>query len=262
MQYERQSDILENIYRWDFTVLQGFFHLHKSFELNFVIGGKLEGYIGKTFISAEEGEIIFVPSLFTHKIYSAGEKPRSFNLIIPISYFQLYGIDTNKFQYGILKNKEVNKKIFEFAEKIKCDGSLGDKAYFALLVSEIKDNYKPQQFALSKNDSLMVDIIVYIEQHFKEELTLESISNEFHFSRFYFSKLFNNMFHCPLTTYINTLRLQYIKENMNSKTSMLNLILEAGFQSISAYYRVRDLFEKNNEHELVEYRTNQERTLD
>lgn len=246
MEYEKRSDFRENILVWNFHKLEGFFHVHKSVELNFNLSGELVGIIGNEKYVAKAGEILFVPSLFSHNIHSEGEDARSFSLIIPVSYFKLFEIDYSTLYYDLLTNKEVNQKLIEIALHIKGDGSLSDKGYFAILMGTLMKNYKKTNIKASKDASLMVDIIMYIENHYRENIELDQVADYFHFSRFYFSKLFHKMFQCPFTHYVNTLRLHYIQDHKNEFDDMSELIYEAGFQSLSSYYRVKKTINIDN----------------
>jgi AraC-like DNA-binding protein len=95
--------------------------------------------------------------------------------------------------------------------------------------------YEPEEMQTDHKD-ISLDIIHYIDEHYMEKITLDSISQYFGYSKYYFSRLFNRLFHCSLNSYINSVRLRAIEE-MSNKDNKTNKITKAGFNSLSSYYR-------------------------
>ena len=63
------------------------------------------------------------------------------------------------------------------------------RGMFDILLSNLIIEYKLEENTQTSNSHL-VEVLKYIDAHYKENLTLEEISNHFGYTTFYFSKLF------------------------------------------------------------------------
>ena len=108
------------------------------------------------------------------------------------------------------------------------------------IIGSLINNY-PFSKDNSKSNNIAIDIINFIEQNFKNQLNLKIISSYFGYNTNYFSKLFNHLFNCSLTDYINYIRFNYVKKNKEKYSgSLLKLVFEAGFESLSTFYRYQN----------------------
>src|ERR1700733_11484323 len=82
-------------------------------------------------------------------------------------------------------------------------------------------------------------IIEYIGQHLDEELSLESLSDIFHISKFHFHRLFTAFTGLSLQQYIRWLRLKRAAHQLivNKDQSIINIAINAGFESHEAFSR-------------------------
>lgn len=82
-------------------------------------------------------------------------------------------------------------------------------------------------------------ILAYIEQNYDKDLTLTSLADHFGYSKYYFSRMFNEMFHTSLNDYLSVIRLQhtfsYFEEH---DCSITTAALNSGFGSMPTFYRV------------------------
>lgn len=88
-------------------------------------------------------------------------------------------------------------------------------------------------------NKIIIDVIQYIESHYKEKLTLEDIATHFGYSKWYFSRFFNKYFGCSLPVYINSIRCSKIEQKKKSTLNKTYTILDEGFSSLSAYYKAK-----------------------
>lgn len=168
------------------------------------------------------------------------------NLIIPYNYFHKFDKEKIPLYYFRLSDADINKKLFATIDEIKNvlpkNNEILLQAYIDILLGTIVDRYPPEN-AIQTENSLIIEIIEYIEANFKNDVSLERLAAHFHYDKYYFSKLFNASFHCNLKTYVNHVRFnyieEYIEEHAASRKNLTPLILEAGFKDISTYYRVK-----------------------
>lgn len=89
------------------------------------------------------------------------------------------------------------------------------------------------------NNSIVYDLLRYIDYHYKENLCLELLAEELHISRFYISKIFSGTLHTSLRTYVNNLRIEYAITLLEQTDYPINRIAyESGFESERTFYRV------------------------
>ena len=87
-------------------------------------------------------------------------------------------------------------------------------------------------------------IMSWINQHYVEEITLESISKKFGFSRYHFSRLFSQYTNYTFSNYLTLQRL-YAAENLliHSEYSVTDIASKVGFCNSAVFSRA---FKKKN----------------
>lgn len=99
--------------------------------------------------------------------------------------------------------------------------------------------YKHLPVVTTPNLSMIINVLNYIDEHFTEPITLDSISSVFGYNKYYFSRLFNKYIGETLNSYINNVRINNIiargkkQENMN----LSQLVFDCGFDSMTTFYR-------------------------
>ena len=88
-------------------------------------------------------------------------------------------------------------------------------------------------------NKVIIEAIQYVEEHYKEKITLEDIATHFGYSKWYFSRFFNKFFGCSLPVYINSIRCSKIEQKKKSTLNKTYTILDEGFSSLSAYYKAK-----------------------
>ena len=82
-------------------------------------------------------------------------------------------------------------------------------------------------------------ILSYVNQQFKDDITLESLAHEFGYNKSYLSRYFKSSFNVGFNQYISTVRLKNALILMNEKKhSLTHCALESGFNSMRTFYRV------------------------
>lgn len=220
-------------------------HFHNALEFNYVIkGAGLRVTVFNQTEIFESGDLSLVSGLIPHSIETIGETLAG-NLIIPMHYIANFFAQTNGFvRYASLKNKQVNEKIFVIINEIKNLISTPyielQHAYVNVLLLTILKDYPESSSHLNKDINLCIGIIEYIQENFKKnDLSISDVANAFGYNKNYFSKLFNETFSCNFKTYLNRIRLHYIKTQLREQPQrkLLSLILDAGFNDTSTYYR-------------------------
>jgi AraC-like DNA-binding protein len=82
-----------------------------------------------------------------------------------------------------------------------------------------------------------MNILDYIDQNYNKDLSLESIATEFGYSKYYLSRLFNDLINENLNNYVNIIRVQHASNMINESTdkTIAEIAYECGFSSQSYF---------------------------
>ena len=240
MKYEPKRDIEHLISSKTLINVIPSLHFHKSIELNYAIKGALKVQLGLHMQTFTPGEIAFIPSYIPHSVAAVGETV-SENLIIPFQFFKKFEQNDVPLQFFKLDDTAINAKLFTIISAIKNYIDTPQKILLQgliyVLLGSIVEHY-PQNQLSTKEDSMIIQIIEFIEGNFKSNLTLDLLASKFGYSKYHFSKLFHKYFNCNLKTYINNIRLNYIEDNLKTEKTT-TLINDAGFNTLSTFYRLK-----------------------
>ncbi|MGI6768787.1 MAG: AraC family transcriptional regulator [Bacilli bacterium] len=236
--YESERDLKEQVVHILLYNTECPLHFHNSLEILYVVEGSVHYLCSTNHIILNEGEAVFIPPFFSHRFYSEGPSITE-TVMIPDRYLHNFQRFYGDITLPILNDIEVNRKITEIFHEIRDNGGEANNPFLIhglvdYLLGYLITNYP--QFPYDKENKLMVDIAIYINENFQSKLTLESISSYFGYNPNYFSRLFKKLFNCNFNEYINNIRCQFI-DNNRGKSSLTELIYRAGYSSPSSYYR-------------------------
>ena len=251
--YEVMRDYTTTIYH-NVGVNNSLLHFHQHLEILYVEEGQVQVTINDTTKVLSKGELAIIDSFDNHQ-YTHIENAISRCLIIPANYLKRYStLLANK----ILKTNiivDANKANAIYKNILKVVNSLNEnelklEGNILLLLGEIIENnlaYNPNK----ASHDLIKSILIYIEDNYKNAITLDSIAQHFGYSKYYFSHLFNKCFRCNLNDYLNLVRCRHsiscvIEEHM----SVSDAAYASGFVSMRTFYRT---FKKYFNHTPKEY---------
>jgi AraC-like DNA-binding protein len=87
------------------------------------------------------------------------------------------------------------------------------------------------------SSEFVYSVLTYLKNHLSEKITLEGLAKEFGYSRFHFSKLFNDNFHCNLSSALAILRTHTAITLTENGISESDAAKAAGFSSMRTFYR-------------------------
>ena len=86
-------------------------------------------------------------------------------------------------------------------------------------------------------DSVVYDVLDYINEHYREELSLDFLANKFFISKYHLSREFNRIFGTSVYRYIIQKRLVMAKQMMSEGTPSSEVYQHCGFGDYSNFYR-------------------------
>ena len=221
-------------------------HFHSNLEIFIVKNGKYQVTANDKKYIIDSNSIYIFDSYDMHGYdLKLSEESENIIFIIPFKYLSNF----NEFKRGkSIENPHVTNavlvdKLFEICEEIENSASeYKTQALVDLFLSNLCENLTFTN-EKRKNDSYLIrQILEYIENNFKGDCTRDSIAQRLGYSATYISKVFNSYIKTNVSTYVNSLRLNYVENNLGKGKTVLELIYESGFKSQQTYYR----FLKNN----------------
>jgi len=106
----------------------------------------------------------------------------------------------------------------------------------SMLRMVIQDNTVSYESERSETD-IPAMIQQYIDYNFHNTITLETLEKQFHYSKFYISRLFTAHTGCTVIKYYSNKRLEYAKNMLKSGASVSEVTKELNFGSIYAFSR-------------------------
>lgn len=221
-------------------------HWHRSVEIFALFEGELEFYVNEVRYPLKPGEFMLVNSNEIHSIFSPREN-QTVVLQIPLTTFRKYYTD-EKFIYfshsSRLQDEEVMHLIREmyrtYVEK-PCGYELKVQSQFYMLVYILVTKYRKtdvNEEVIRNNrklDRLSV-ITAYMKEHYREDISLESLAENFGYSPTYLSRMFQKYAKTNYKIYLDNIRLEHaVKELMNTRMPIGEIAYGNGFPNSRAF---------------------------
>ncbi len=217
-------------------------HFHKSIEICFCFEGKQKIRLGNDeYILCKNDALVIFPGTVHEYIKCEDFENQSHSVSI-ISDSRLVSqsfpeIITMYPKSPLVKAKDISddarlafEKILETATDAKRVG------WTQIILSDIID-----KLCLDKTKSesgIPEKIIAYIDENFKEDLTIEHIARVFGYNASYVAHIFCDRLKVPFRTYLGAVRCEFAAEQIKStKKSFSEIAFESGFNSLNTFCR-------------------------
>lgn len=250
--YELSRDLINNSVISDDSPLSYPSHFHKKVELNYVLEGEVTSRIATETYVAGKDDILFVPEYYPHN-YDSTEDAKRIVVLPPSTYFtDVSNVMHNLTFMPLLNNKEFNRNIIlpvlEKLMRIQNEVTTNPESKFLIikgmldvLFGYLSIGYEKSLKSKPREMDFVFEILKYIDEHYAEDISLQSIADKFNYNKYYFSKLFNAYLGESLNNYINGVRVRNIAQQISNsklgKESITNLAYKNGFNSMPSFYR-------------------------
>ncbi len=230
-------------------------HYHDKYEIYYFLGDKMTYFIDNRSYQLEKHDMILVNKYIYHKTFY---KNNMINDRINISFNDeflklFFDEDIIKKVTALFKIKRyriisVNRKneVFALFNKLT-DLYLNKKdivhshialADLLLTLSSINEEkqFEEEYSELTSVQIRTAQIIQYINTHFKEQITLNSIANEYFISKYYLSRTFSSQTGLSVTDFINRKRITEASLLIkNTQMKITDIALNCGFLNMSHF---------------------------
>ncbi len=234
------------------------YHYHDSYEIYYLLSGERYYFIKDKIYHIKKGTIVFINANDLHctrNIASSGferilidftedfispaiqsadsDLLKCFKNDIPI-------IELDKEERYYIENL-LNSMQKEYIEKEENYLSFLQSTLIQLLVFINRHNFtiKNMQNDINPTHKQISKIIGYINEHFSDDITLESISEKFYISPCYFSRTFKKVTDLSFIEYLNNVRIKEAKRLLiESNMNITEISEKTGFKSSTHFGRV------------------------
>ena len=221
-------------------------HWHEAIEFVYVLDGSLTFSLnGRTF-TAEKGDLIIVNSAIVHSFAPQKNGADYYFLVADDKFLRTNRLYSENTVFDFKVNTSEARRLFEeiIRETEKGDEYSNISTLSVLMSLFIYLNRhhsaKSEESPLSeqKKITMVRNTLVYLQEHYKEKLTVEKIAEALHFSKSYLSHSFKEITHTSIISYINLLRCQSARALMLEGAAVAEAAIESGFTELSYFTRV------------------------
>ena len=221
-------------------------HIHQFSEMVYVMNGSLKAKIDNVDYNINAGEIAIITPFQIHEFMSE-ESVEFYMCVFSNNCVPNYHVDIDFFH-----NRERSVFAASPSLKMQIKDMLGEikhplnisgtdvprkiKSVFYSAFSEFCDK-SPNIVTTKKNDVLSA-LFLYLNEHYKEKITLKSIGQALGYNPKYISQCLSVLPDMSFPTILNSLRIDNAKKLLlSSNFKMIDIAYECGFESEQSFYR-------------------------
>ncbi|MBE6549714.1 MAG: helix-turn-helix domain-containing protein [Ruminococcaceae bacterium] len=218
-------------------------HFHSHIEIYAVKSGQLEVFINNERQVLKAGELSVAFSYDVHA-YNKQKDAEVYFLIIPTSFCGdfLQLVSDKYISSPFINDKKTFETVLYSLENMTQEkfylNDISKQGYVYTVLGAILSLMSPQKMPEAQNSMLSSDILIYISNHFKEDLSLSALAAAFGYNPSYLSRSFHKTFGISFNEYVKMLRLREAILLLNKNDfSITDCAFESGFGSTRSFYR-------------------------
>ncbi len=233
-------------------------HSHQEFEIVYIQDGKGAIQYGNTLFEYEQGSLFLLGPWIPHEFRENSANHKSASILFTDHFLSidLFECETSTqikkifkdsifgLYFSIPKREQIDKSIQTIMNTRGIDKSI--QLFF--LLKQIKDHpHHKLQEILPKNQentrfykkyTQLQDILLYINNQLSNDVSLQSVANQFYVSKSYLSQLFNDFIQTTFNDYLLNQRLYYACRLLaTSDKSITEISEQVGFGTQSSFNR-------------------------
>ncbi len=217
-----------------------YFHFHSHIEIYVILSGEVEVIINGHRRLLHGGEISVALSYDAHG-YNTPKCADAEYLIIPTSYCAdiLPLLEGRRSSSPFIDDQRTFKTVCDaFDHILSSPNEISQRGYIYVILGAILDSAADEENSHSNDTRMNPDILIYLSERFREEISLCSLAEHFGYNPSYLSRSFHDTFGISLGKYLTLLRLrEAIMLMRKGEKSITECALESGFGSMRSFYR-------------------------
>ncbi len=242
-------------------------HWHEHMEFLYFVSGKATIECGSVPYQCQSGDLCVVNSNELHYGISTSDDLSYYAMIVDISLLHSHSVDAIEtkfitpisqnrilFQNRISKDEEITRcmlSIIGELEHKQLGYELSIKSHLYQLLSQLVRKYVATLSELDdyrhklKELERLAPVFAYIDEHYRDKLTVDKLADHAGLSRFHFSRLFKQVTDKSLIEFINLVRINKSEILLrNTSMNISEIALATGFSDI--YYFSRTFKQMKN----------------
>lgn len=218
-------------------------HFHSHIEIYAVISGEIDVFINNEHQILKAGELSVAFSYDVHA-YNNSRGANVYFIIIPPSFCGefLQLVSSRHISSPFINDEKTFDTVLYALEKLISEryylNNISKHGYVYNILGAILDKMSTQKVPEAQNPLLSSDILIYISNHFKEDLSLSALATALGYNASYLSRSFHKTFGISYNQYIKMLRLREAILLLRKSTfSVTECAFESGFGSARSFYR-------------------------
>ncbi len=251
-------------------------HLHRQVEIMFVVSGALDIMFEEEVYHLKEGDISITFPDKIHSLYTPETSRvllmvfdvdflqdfrKAFTEFIPqnpilnISNISEHGRNALSWLISLSKNMPATADIPDInmlpshpivsdtmkivnEQKDLSPNLLYTKSYLTILLTDMFSYIPLINRGNCSDRNICEQILIYLDKHFLEDLSLETTAKKLGISKFYLSQIFSNKLHTSFPAYVTARRLDYAEKLLTTTNkSVTDIAFDAGFTSPRTFFR-------------------------
>ena len=216
-------------------------HFHRKVEVMYVLEREKKIFASGKELTLRGDNIYFANS---YEMHGYAESPGSRQTVIVFPNLMLrdfYDVFGDKIMNGcVVDDAGFCRSVlphFEALAEGKCN-KLVMQAHCDMLLGSVAEKLGYSEGTRGRQ-GFVDGLLAYINEHYADEINLDVMAEHFGYSKYYFSRMFNDALGTSITDYVSAVRLMHTLETMKSKgCTASEAALECGFSSIPTFYRV------------------------
>lgn len=218
-------------------------HFHSNIELIYLLEGETEATINGATHLLRPGEISIAGSYDVHR-YITPARSRSILLIIPVDLVPSFVSRSKGKTFGghFLDAGPAAAQIRSAAEVLLAENADPDplvcKGYAYAILGVLCRELGLVRQPKTGTTELAREILVFLEQHYLEDLNIEKLARAFGYNKDYLPRFFNAYLGCGFNRYLNLLRSRHAARLMDQTDQPLTAIaFQSGFGNYRTFNR-------------------------
>lgn len=223
-------------------------HFHHNVELVYLLKGSFIAHVNGIAYHVKKDSLFLINTNVVH-YFEMLEDSEMITLLISYELLRSYEPKLDHYYFDIDLSEHTIKKLKEkivimdqyrkgndVYKKIKVQEYL-NSIYYILLSNFKKLRTTPLTFSTDQLDKIK-NILEYIEHHYSEDLTIERLALEFHYSPAYLCRYFKKMCGISILQYIKTIQLNHAFLDVCQSDKTISLIAQQhGFSDSKSFIK-------------------------
>lgn len=238
VQYENRAFPYSASVSDDLTFL---LHLHRQAELIYVLDGQIEMTVDAHTHLLRGGELGVAFPNCAHSYLT-----RAHSRVVMVIFDASYAGDcagallTQRAVFPYLSAPDIDEDVRYLAPKLTrpMDTRLL-KGYLQVICARLFERLRLEPRRAADDADWTHRALMYLNEHFTEELSLDALAQHLNISKFHLSRTFPEKIGCGLNAYLRSLRADHAAQLLASTNlSITQAGFDSGFSSVSTFFRV------------------------